>query len=185
MTRYGLTVGAAVLLLAAGSAAVAQDAGMFGNTPSRNMAADATGLPAAWDVTTGQNVLWSQPVGSQAYGGPVVGNGRVYVGTNNEGRRDPAIEGDKGVVMAFDAASGEYLWQMVHDKLPAGRVNDWPLQASAPPRTWRATASTTSRTRRTSSASMRTASRTARTTGRSRTRRTPPRRTATSSGHTT
>ena len=128
MTRHGLTAGLAALLLAAAATAQAQDVGMFGNSPSRNMSAEATGLPSEWDVTTGMNVLWSQPVGSQAYGGPTVAGGRVYVGTNNEGRRDPAIEGDKGVVMAFDAASGEFLWQMVHDKLPDGRVNDWPLQ---------------------------------------------------------
>ena len=76
MTRHGLIAGLA-LLLAAGSAAEAQDVGMFGNTPSRNMAADASGLPAEWDVTTGMNVLWSQPVGSQAYGGPVVCDRRV------------------------------------------------------------------------------------------------------------
>ena len=128
MTRYGPIAGLAAALLTGGPAAEAQEVGMFGNTPSRNMASDETGLPAQWDVTTGANVLWSQPVGSQAYGGPVIANGRVYVGTNNEGRRDPAIEGDKGVVMAFAAATGEFLWQMVHDKLPAGRVNDWPLQ---------------------------------------------------------
>ena len=103
MTRYGMTVRMAALLLAAVSTATAQEAGMFGNSPSRNMAAEASGLPAEWDVTTGMNVLWSQPVGSQAYGGPVVAGGRVYVGTNNEGRRDPTIEGDKGVVMAFAA----------------------------------------------------------------------------------
>ena len=54
--------------------------------------------------------------------------GKVYVGTNNEGRRDPGIEGDKGVVMVFDATTGDFLWQMVHDKLTTGRVNDWPLQ---------------------------------------------------------
>ena len=101
---------------------------MFGNTPSRNMASDETGVVAKWDASTGSNVLWTQPVGSQAYGGPVVANGRVYVGTNNEGRRDLSIEGDKGVVMAFDAKTGDFLWQMVHNKLSAGRVNDWPLQ---------------------------------------------------------
>ena len=101
---------------------------MFGNTPSRNMTSDATGLPASWDVDSGANVLWSQPVGSQAYGGPVVAGGRVIVGTNNEGLRDPGIEGDKGVVMAFASDTGEFLWQMVHPKLSAGRVNDWPLQ---------------------------------------------------------
>jgi len=69
-----------------------------------------------------------QPLGSQSYGGPVVAGGKVYVGTNNEGGRDPGIEGDKGVVMAFQAEDGEFLWQSVHDKLPDGRVHDWPLQ---------------------------------------------------------
>ena len=30
--------------------------------------------------------------------------------------------------MAFDAKDGKFLWQMTHEKLPAGRVNDWPQQ---------------------------------------------------------
>src|SRR5262249_2022857 len=34
--------------------------------------------------------------------------------------------GDKGVLMCFDEASGKFLWQAVHDKLPQGRVKDWP-----------------------------------------------------------
>jgi len=102
--------------------------GMLGNTPSRNMVSDETGVPDSWDPSTGANILWTQPVGSQAYGGPVVGNGKVYVGTNNEGRRNPAYEADMGVLMAFDATTGEFIWQVVHDKLSAGRVNDWPLQ---------------------------------------------------------
>jgi outer membrane protein assembly factor BamB len=46
----------------------------------------------------------------------------------NEGQRDPGIVGDKGVVMAFQSDDGEFLWQSVHDKLPDGRVHDWPLQ---------------------------------------------------------
>ena len=126
MTRHPLLIAAALLFLT--SSVSAQEASMFGNTPSRNMVSGETGLVSEWDVSTGSNVLWSQPVGSQAYGGPTVANGRVYVGTNNEGRRDPAIEGDKGVVMAFDSESGNFLWQMVHPKLSSGRVNDWPLQ---------------------------------------------------------
>ena len=108
MTRHRLTLGLVALLVAGASPASAQEVGMFGNTPSRNMASDETGLPSEWDASTGMNVLWSQPVGSQAYGGPTIANGRVYVGTNNEGRRDPSIEGDKGVVMAFDAETGEF-----------------------------------------------------------------------------
>ena len=114
MTRLCLITGTCIALLTAVAVPVAaQEVAMFGNTPDRNMVSEETGIVSEWDVTTGQNVLWSQPVGSQAYGGPAVANGRVYVGTNNEGRRDPAIEGDKGVVMAFDAASGDFLWQMV------------------------------------------------------------------------
>ncbi len=126
MTRQFLFVISS--LLATNISISAQEIGMFGNTPSRNMVSDEINILSQWDVATGENVLWSQPVGSQAYGGPVVANGRVYVGTNNEGRRDPAIEGDKGVVMAFESTSGNFLWQMVHPKLTSGRVNDWPLQ---------------------------------------------------------
>jgi len=101
---------------------------MFGGTLTRNMVSDATGLPDTWDFRSGQNIKWRQSLGSQAYGGPVIAGGQVYVGTNNEGRRNPEIEGDKGVVMAFSAADGEFLWQTIHDKLPDGRVHDWPLQ---------------------------------------------------------
>ena len=126
MTRQPLLIATVLLILT--SSISAQEASMFGNTPSRNMVSGETGLVSEWDASTGSNVLWSQPVGSQAYGGPTVANGRVYIGTNNEGRLDPAIEGDKGVVMAFDSTSGDFLWQMVHPKLSSGRVNDWPLQ---------------------------------------------------------
>jgi outer membrane protein assembly factor BamB len=31
-------------------------------------------------------------------------------------------------MMAFDATTGEFLWQSAHGKLSAGRVHDWPLQ---------------------------------------------------------
>ncbi len=131
MTRQRVILLLIVGLVTTGTTTIAEaqgEAGMFGNTPSRNMVSDATGVPDSWDPRTGANILWTQPVGSQAYGGPTVGNGKVYVGTNNEGVRDPAYDGDKGVLMAFDATTGEFVWQMVHDKLSAGRVNDWPLQ---------------------------------------------------------
>ena len=101
---------------------------MFGNTPARNMVSDAKNLPIEWDVRSGENILWKAKVGSQTYAGPVIHGGRVYVGTNNEGLRRPGIEGDKGVVIALDKATGSLLWQATHDKLGAGRVNDWPLQ---------------------------------------------------------
>mgnify|MGYP003291044157 CR=1 FL=1 len=61
----------------------------------------------------------------------VVAGGMVFVGTNNESLRDPKITGDKGIVMAFRESDGQFMWQMVHDKLAAGRVNDWPYQGVA------------------------------------------------------
>ena len=30
--------------------------------------------------------------------------------------------------MAFRESDGQFLWQAVHDKLAAGRANDWPFQ---------------------------------------------------------
>jgi outer membrane protein assembly factor BamB len=115
--------------LTAAATAGGAEVSMFGGDPSRNMADDsATGLPSSWDPDSGENVKWSQALGSQSYGGPVVAGGRIYVGTNNEDPRDPAVTGDRGNLMVFDAASGEFLWQSAHAKLTAGRVNDWPLQ---------------------------------------------------------
>jgi outer membrane protein assembly factor BamB len=101
---------------------------MFGNSFVRNMVSGETGLPADWDVKTGKNVRWWADVGSQAYAGPVVAGGKVFVGTNNDGVRDPALPNDRGVVMAFATGNGDFLWQMTHEKLAAGRIHDWPQQ---------------------------------------------------------
>ncbi len=121
-------------VLAAGSLAFAySDPGsgewpMWGGTPDRNMVSSMKGLPTTWDLKTKKNVKWIAELGSQAYGNPVVSGGIVLVGTNNESPRDPAIKGDKGVLMAFRESDGAFLWQAVHDKLAAGRANDWPYQ---------------------------------------------------------
>src|SRR5688572_12449582 len=104
---------------------------MWGGTADRNMISSMKGLPIGWDVKSKKNVKWVAQLGSQTYGNVVVSGGMVFVGTNNEGLRDPKITGDKGVVMAFRESDGEFMWQMVHDKLAAGRVNDWPYQGVA------------------------------------------------------
>ena len=104
---------------------------MWGGTPDRNMVSSMKGLPTNWDVKSKKNVKWVAQLGSQTYGNAVVSGGMVFVGTNNEGVRDPKITGDKGVLMAFRESDGEFMWQMVHDKLAAGRVNDWPYQGVA------------------------------------------------------
>ena len=73
---------------------------MWGGTPDRNMVSNMKGLPLSWDVKTKKNVKWVADLGSQSYGNPVVAGGMVFVGTNNEGMRDPKQAGDRGVLMA-------------------------------------------------------------------------------------
>src|SRR5918992_1480906 len=104
---------------------------MWGGAPDRNMVSKAKGMPTAWDVKTKKNVKWVAELGSQTYGNITVAGGVVLVGTNNEAKRDPKVVGDKGVLMAFDEKTGAFLWQAVHDKVAAGRVNDWPFQGIA------------------------------------------------------
>ncbi|MBK8268771.1 MAG: PQQ-binding-like beta-propeller repeat protein [Planctomycetes bacterium] len=101
---------------------------MWGGSTDRNMVSDETGIPAKWDVKKKVNLKWSVPLGSQTYGNPVVAGGRIYVGTNNEHAYRPNIKGDKGIVLCFSEKDGKFLWQATHDKLAAGRVNDWPEQ---------------------------------------------------------
>jgi outer membrane protein assembly factor BamB len=86
------------------------------------------GIVTEWDVNTRKNVKWVAALGSQSYGNPVVANGYVLVGTNNEAPRDAKEQGDKGILMAFRESDGEFLWQHVNDKLAAGRALDWPFQ---------------------------------------------------------
>ena len=116
------------LTLIARSDPATKDWPMWGGTADRNMLSSMKGLPTTWDVKTKKNVRWVAELGSQTYGNPVVSNGVVLVGTNNEAMKDPAVKGDKGIVMAFRESNGELLWQAVHDKLAAGRANDWPYQ---------------------------------------------------------
>jgi outer membrane protein assembly factor BamB len=128
---------ATLLLLALCPALQAKDWPMWGGTPGRNMVADAKNLPAdihpgtinpeneTVDLAEAKNVLWVAKLGSQTYGNPVVGGGKVLVGTNNESPRDPSQKGDRGNLMCFDEKTGEFLWQLIVPKLGAGKVSDW------------------------------------------------------------
>ncbi|MEC7841449.1 MAG: PQQ-binding-like beta-propeller repeat protein [Candidatus Latescibacterota bacterium] len=107
---------------------IAAETAMWGFTPGRNMANDATGLPQTWNVKTGENILWKAALGSQTYAGPLIVNGQIFVGTNNQGPRNPKLTGDRGVIMAFSQKDGSFQWQSTHTKLPAGRIHDWPQQ---------------------------------------------------------
>jgi len=120
----------AVVVVAA-SSALSADWPMWGGTPSRNMVSDMKGLPTTWDVKTGKNVKWVAELGSQSYGNPTVADGVVMIGTNNEAMKDPKQPGDRGVLMAFNEDTGEFMWQATFEKLSSGRANDWPYQGIA------------------------------------------------------
>lgn len=105
-------------------------------SPLRNNVVVSEKIPLEWDIRSGENVIWSVKLGSETYGNPVVANGKVYVGTNNGAgylKRYPSST-DLGVLLCFDEATGDFLWQHSSEKLPTGRVHDWPDQGicSAP-----------------------------------------------------
>ena len=114
----------------------------WGGSSIRNNTPVGKNIPAEWDIgefdretgawkpDSADKVMWASRLGSQSYGNPVVANGQIYVGTNNGAGylpRFPDTE-DLGCLLAFSAADGKFLWQHSSEKLPSGRVHDWPLQ---------------------------------------------------------
>ena len=129
-----LVLASAVLAL---NSAHAGDWAQWGGSQNRNMISTETNLPddwspgewtpkGEWDTTKAKNVKWVAKLGSESYGNVTVSGGKVFVGTNNSSPRNPNITGDRGVVMCFDEATGNFLWQLTVPKLKEGRVNDWP-----------------------------------------------------------
>lgn len=115
---------------------------MWGGSVIRNNTPQGKNIPTDWEAgefdsktgdwkkDTAQNIKWVSRLGSQSYGNPIVANGKVYVGSNNGAgylKRYPASV-DLGVLLCFNEADGKFLWQHSNEKLPTGRVHDWPLQ---------------------------------------------------------
>ena len=107
---------------------VSQDWPMWGGTAQRNMTSAMKNLPEFWDVKNGKSIKWKVQIGSNSFGNPVVADGKIFLGTNNENPRNPEIEGDNGVLMCFRESDGKFLWQAVTDKLDSGSDNDFPEQ---------------------------------------------------------
>jgi outer membrane protein assembly factor BamB len=83
--------------------------------------APATGNPPVdWDPSTGRNIVWSVELGKETYGRPVVAGDVVYVGTDNARPRDPSYQKESGVLMAFRATDGEFLWQDLAPRVERG-----------------------------------------------------------------
>src|SRR5215471_6923477 len=89
--------------------------------PSLDKPAIATGNPPVdWDTTTGRNIIWTVELGNETYGRPVVAGDAVYVGTDNARHRNASFEEDAGVLAAFRANDGRFLWQDVAPRVERG-----------------------------------------------------------------
>jgi outer membrane protein assembly factor BamB len=73
-----------------------------------------------WDLRTGRNIVWSAELGKETYGRPVVAGDAVYVGTDNSRPRNAAFWDEAGVLMAFRATDGAFLWQDVSPRVERG-----------------------------------------------------------------
>ncbi len=113
-----------------GGSSVRNNVSTAKNIPTEWTPGDFDTASGDWKPDTSENIVWVAPLGSQSYGNPVIASGKVFVGTNNGHgwlERYPA-EVDLGCLLAFNVDDGSFLWQDSSEKLPTGRVHDWPLQ---------------------------------------------------------
>jgi outer membrane protein assembly factor BamB len=89
--------------------------------------------PVDWDASTGRNIVWSVELGNETFGRPVVDDDVVYVGTDNARHMNPDFEEETGVLMAFRAMDGAFLWQDAAPRVERGlREFLLPSTTSAP-----------------------------------------------------
>ncbi len=108
------------------STAFSADQPQWGQRYSRNMVSWETGLPDTFDPATGENIKWEVSLGTQTYSTPVIGSGKILIGTNNDKPRDPRHRGDRGVLLCLDETDGSFCWQLVVPKLGKDPYIDWP-----------------------------------------------------------
>ena len=89
--------------------------------PTPNTTVTQTGNPPVdWDIATGRNIVWSVELGNPTFGSPVVAGDAVYVGTDNFSPKNPDFQDESGVLMAFRATDGAFLWQDVAPRVDRG-----------------------------------------------------------------
>jgi outer membrane protein assembly factor BamB/HEAT repeat protein len=102
-------------------APASEPVGPVGESEGRSPSVKTTGNPPVdWDTTTGLNIVWSVELGNETFGRPVVVGDAVYVGTDNARHMNPAFQEDAGVLAAFQATDGKFLWQDVAPRIERG-----------------------------------------------------------------
>src|SRR4029077_12134120 len=101
--------------------------------PLQTAVVERSNPPVDWDTATGRNIVWSVELGNETYGRPVVVGDAVYVGTDNARHMNPAYQEEAGVLVAFQAKDGKFLWQDVAPRVERGlREFLLPSTTSAP-----------------------------------------------------
>jgi outer membrane protein assembly factor BamB len=114
---------------------VGHDWPQFGRDRTRNAVSPEKDPPLWWQAgqiddkgkaLPDKNIRWTATLGSSTYGDPVVADGMVWIGTNNdvEKRKDAAV------LLCLDEKTGEELYRYVSPRLK-GRVHDWPHSSMA------------------------------------------------------
>ena len=112
--------------------------------------ADGMNLPDAWDVATGNNILWRTPIPGLAHSSPIVWGDRIFVTSAVSSKPDatfrPGLYGDgdasddrtrqRWMVYALDRKTGRIVWeQPAHEGTPREKRHIKSTYASATPAT--------------------------------------------------
>lgn len=102
----------------------------LGGSPSRNSLVHGVSLPLRWNVKGDENIRWSFGLGTETFSSPVVANGRLYIGTNNDSGFDKKYPSalDRGCLLCIDEATRDLLWQYSSEKLHSTHRHDQPLR---------------------------------------------------------
>lgn len=102
------------------------DQPQWGEAYTRNMVSSETGLATTFDLETGENILWSAPLGGGSFGSAIVAQGCVFIGSNNSEPRDPRHQGDRGALLCLDEKDGSLRWQFLTPRIGGDDYLDWP-----------------------------------------------------------
>ena len=122
------TITSAILFFLLSFPVLQADSPQWGIDQGRNRISSETCLPTTFEPGkkikesdeiegAGSNVRWAAKIGSRTYTPPVVAAGCVLIGTNNDALFDPTIEGDHGVMLCLDEATGKFRWQYTAAKI--------------------------------------------------------------------
>jgi outer membrane protein assembly factor BamB len=115
-----------ILVCLSSSSLYAADQPQWGERYTRNMVSDEKGLPVAFNLATGEHILWTASLGGGCYSSPIVAKGKVFVGTSNVEPLDPRHKGDRGVLLCLNEKDGTLCWQLVVPRIGGDDYLDWP-----------------------------------------------------------